>query len=63
METLFSKTKIAHARRIFGKPETDRKIITLEDLNKGFSVFMENEEVKKRKEHINTQKSLSSMYV
>lgn len=63
METLLSKTKIAHSRRIFGKPEIERKIITLEDLDKGFSVFMENEEVKKRKEHMNIQKSLSSMYV
>jgi len=63
METLLAKTKIAHARRIFGKPETERKNITSEDLNKGFSIFAENEEVKKRKEHKNIQKSISSMYI
>ena len=63
METLLSKIKIAHARRIFGKPETQRKKITLEDMNKGFYIFMENEEVKKRKEHTSIQRSLSSMYI
>ena len=35
METLFAKTKIAHGRRIFCKPKKERKLIIMEDLDKG----------------------------
>jgi hypothetical protein len=50
IETLFSKIKIAHGRRIFCKPETDRKKITVADLEKGFEMFLKNDNVKNRKE-------------
>ena len=50
METLLAKTKIAHGRRVFCLPEEDKKKITLEDLNKGFDMFLKNNEVKKRKD-------------
>ena len=50
METLLAKTKIAHSRRVFCKKNNEKKIITLEDLNNGFKKFIENDEVKKRKE-------------
>lgn len=63
IETLFAKTKIAHSRRIFGKPECKRKCIMLADLNKGFDIFLNNEEVKNRKEKGDIHKSLTSMYV
>jgi SpoVK/Ycf46/Vps4 family AAA+-type ATPase len=49
MEILFSYTKIAHARNIFGKPVEQRKIITLDDLNGGFKMFIENNEKKEEK--------------
>jgi SpoVK/Ycf46/Vps4 family AAA+-type ATPase len=49
METLLAKTKIAHGRRVFCLPEEDKKKITLEDLNKGFDMFLKNDEVKNRK--------------
>jgi len=42
MELLFSYTKIAHGRRIYGKPSDLRKKINLEDLNKGYEVFLSN---------------------
>jgi hypothetical protein len=50
METLVTKTKIAHSRRVFCLPVCDKKIITLDDLENGFKLFIENPEVKDRKE-------------
>jgi len=50
METLFTKTKIAHGRRVFCLPVSEKKIITIDDLENGFKLFIENPEVKDRKE-------------
>jgi hypothetical protein len=50
METLFTKTKIAHSRRVFCLPLSEKKIVTLTDLENGFKLFIENPEVKERKE-------------
>ena len=36
---LFSKCKIAHAKRILNADHSERKIITLDDLEKGFSIY------------------------
>lgn len=63
IETMFSKIKIAHGRRIFCKPETDRKKITFTDLEKGFEMFLKNEEVKNRKESETMNQMLMSIYV
>ena len=48
METLFSKTKIAHSRRVFCKPENVKTKITMKDLENGFEMYSSNDEVKKR---------------
>lgn len=48
METLFTKTKIAHSRRVFCKPDDMKKKITMKDLENGFAMFIKNDEVKKR---------------
>jgi hypothetical protein len=48
METLFSKTKIAHSRRVFCKPENIKTKITMKDLENGFELFILNDEVKQR---------------
>lgn len=48
METLFTKTKIAHSRRVFCKPEEMKKKITMKDLENGFELFIKNDEVKNR---------------
>jgi SpoVK/Ycf46/Vps4 family AAA+-type ATPase len=63
METLLAKSKITHSRRVFGKDESLRKKITMEDVSKGFNLFIENDEVKKRKDdkEIKTE-VLYSMY-
>lgn len=59
IETLLAKTKIAHGRRVFCLPDNEKKQITMEDLNKGFDMFLKNDEVKKRKE----KSVLSHMYL
>lgn len=48
METLLAKVKIAHSRRVFCLPDKFKKHLTLEDLNKGYDMFLNNDEVKKR---------------
>jgi AAA+ superfamily predicted ATPase len=48
IETLLAKTKIAHGRRVFCKNEDEKKIITQKDIDKGFDMFTDNKEVKKR---------------
>jgi SpoVK/Ycf46/Vps4 family AAA+-type ATPase len=51
IETLLSKTKIAHSRRVFCKSESEKTKITLTDLENGFQTYINNSEVKKRKEN------------
>ena len=59
METLLAKVKIAHSRRVFCLSDEKKRKITLKDLNKGFDLFLQNDEVKNR-----TNNNLfSSMYV
>ena len=50
METLLAKTKIAHSRRVFCLPIEEKKKLNKEDLDKGFEMFLCNDEVKKRKD-------------
>jgi len=42
METLFSKIKIAHGRRVFCKSKDYKMIITSKDMDKGFAMFLRN---------------------
>ena len=63
METLFAKTKIAHSRRVFCKPKKDKTKINKEDLEKGFKLYLENDEVKNRGEDEQLTKIRSSMYM
>jgi hypothetical protein len=63
IETLLAKTKIAHARRVFCLDEEHKKKITFDDLEKGLKIFLNNDEVKKRKDNDTFKNMLSSMYV
>ena len=64
METLFSKTKIAHARRVFCKPKDEKTKLSMKDLKKGLELYLQNDEVKSRKENGNGIKDIiESMYV
>ena len=63
METLLAKTKITHSKRVFCKPENEKKKLILADLNKGFEMYLKNNDVKNRKENGNLKKSLEYIYV
>ena len=52
METLFSKTKIAHSRRVFCKEKEVKTKLLMLDLEKGFDMFISNNEVKSRKDKL-----------
>jgi SpoVK/Ycf46/Vps4 family AAA+-type ATPase len=47
MELLLTYTKISHGRRIYGKESTEKKVISLDDLSKGYEVFLKNKNIKK----------------
>jgi chromosomal replication initiation ATPase DnaA len=61
METLFAKTKIAHSRRVFCLPIKDKKKLIKRDFDKGFDLFLANDEVKSRKNGL-AMDLLNSMY-
>ena len=63
IETLLAKSKIAHSNRVFCKSESFKQKINIDDLNKGFKRYTENEEVKKRIEKQTLNKMLYSMYI
>lgn len=50
METLFAKVKISHSRRVFCLPKDKKTIVSMKDMEKGLELFLNNDEVKKRKE-------------
>jgi hypothetical protein len=58
IETVLAKTKIAHSRRVFCKSDSDKRKINLKDLNKGFELYLKNEEVKSRKDAIESKNYL-----
>jgi SpoVK/Ycf46/Vps4 family AAA+-type ATPase len=50
IETLLTKTKIAHSKRVFTLSEKYKKKIILIDLEKGFEIFFKNGDSKKQRE-------------
>jgi len=63
IEILLFKTKIAHSKRIFCKPKDEKKIITIDDLERGLKLFVENEEIQNRLQSESLKKQIfSSMY-
>lgn len=63
METLFSKIKIFHSRRVFCLDESEKKIITLEDMNGGMEKYLENDDIKqRRKENDFNQMMKNTLY-
>jgi SpoVK/Ycf46/Vps4 family AAA+-type ATPase len=48
MELLFTYTKIAHGRRVYGKDKEFRKKITSEDLTDGYKTFLTNKKTTKK---------------
>jgi ATP-dependent 26S proteasome regulatory subunit len=63
IETLLAKTKIVHSKRVFCKSEDEKKKIILIDLEKGFELFIKNNDSKTKKESDDLKKQLySSIY-
>jgi len=60
IETLLSKTKIAHSKRVFCLSENEKRKIVLKDLDKGLEIYLKNDEIKKRKDDIENKKYLYS---
>ena len=60
METLFSKTKICHSRRVFCKNNDEKTKLIKQDLEKGLELYLKNDEVKNRK---NCESKIPFMYV
>jgi len=61
MENLWHLTKIVHSRRIFGKSHDIQKKIIKEDIENGFKLYSENEEVQSRNDTFNKY-LMSTMY-
>jgi SpoVK/Ycf46/Vps4 family AAA+-type ATPase len=62
IENLFAKIKIMHSRRVFCKLQEEKTIITFEDLEKGFQTYLQNDEIKNRKND-DYKKSMMNFYV
>jgi SpoVK/Ycf46/Vps4 family AAA+-type ATPase len=63
METLFSKVKIAHSRRVFCLPKEEKTKISMKDLEKGFSIYKKMSDSEKRQEEAELKKQLyNSIY-
>jgi len=58
IETILAKTKIAHSKRVFCKPENEKKRLNLNDLENGFKIYLNNENVKKRKSDLESKRYL-----
>ena len=61
METLLSKVKISHSRRVFCLPEADKRKITIKDMENGFKLYLKNGEVKSRGEV--SRNFIQNMYI
>ena len=59
---MFAKVKIAHGRRVFCLDESEKKIVTIKDINKGLEMFIKNENNDSKKAD-NLKKIMSSMYI
>jgi SpoVK/Ycf46/Vps4 family AAA+-type ATPase len=63
IETILAKTKIVHSKRVFCKLNSEKKKITLKDLEKGFELYLKNDDIKNRKDNETMKKHLySSIY-
>ena len=63
IETVLAKTKIVHSKRVFCLPEIEKKKLVLKDLEKGFEIYIKNEEIKTRKDEIESKKQLYNFYL
>jgi len=63
METLFSKVKIAHSKRVFCLPKDEKTKITIIDLEKGFQIYKKmSDSQKKIQEKERVQNLYNTLY-
>jgi AAA+ superfamily predicted ATPase len=63
IEVLLAKIKIVHGRRVFCKPKNEKTVITQEDLDNGFNLFIDNKEVQSRVIKVDTSFMQKNMYL
>jgi SpoVK/Ycf46/Vps4 family AAA+-type ATPase len=64
IETLLSKCKLAHSKRVFTLSENEKRKLVLKDLEKGFEIYLKNDEVKERKNENDSKKMMyNSLYI
>jgi AAA+ superfamily predicted ATPase len=63
IENLLAKTKIVHSKRVFCKNVSEKKKINLDDLENGFTIYLNNNNAKNKKDSQYIQKQIQySMY-
>lgn len=62
IETLLFKTKIAHSKRVYGKADSDKRVIELADLEIGYEIFMKSKENTREYSLKKSQKIISTMF-
>ena len=63
IESVLAKTKIVHSKRVFCKHNSEKKKITLKDLEKGFELYLNNDDIKNRKNNDYMKKQIyNSIY-
>ena len=63
VETLLFKIKIAHSKRVYGRLESEKRVIELVDLDNGYKMFMGCKENTREYSLKKSQKALSSMFL
>jgi SpoVK/Ycf46/Vps4 family AAA+-type ATPase len=62
IETLLFKTKIAHSKRVYGKADSEKRVIELADLESGYEIFMKSKENTREYSLKKSQKIISTMF-
>ena len=63
VETLLFKIKIAHSKRVYGRSESEKRVIELVDLDNGYKMFMGCKENTREYSLKKSQKAISSMFL
>jgi hypothetical protein len=63
IETFLFKVKIAHSKRVYGKMDSEKKMIELVDMDIGYDIFMKSKENTREHSLKKSQKIISSMFV
>lgn len=63
IDILFSKVKICHSRRVFCSAPDEKTKITLADLDKGFDMYLKNDEIKSRGGNEYRTRLMNTIYI